>query len=116
MNQEGLSAAASLVEDLDKRLLVVLRDGRKYVGILRSFDQFSNIVLSDTVERIIVDRQFGDIPLGLYIVRGENVVLMARLILYYYGFMLLPLRATRCGKKLSYYLQNIPKTKLIRKI
>lgn len=78
MNQDGLSAAASLVEDLDKRLMVILRDGRKYVGILRSFDQFSNIVLSDAVERIIVDRQFGDIPLGLYIVRGENVVLMAR--------------------------------------
>lgn len=76
MNAEGLSAAASLVEDLDKRLLVILRDGRKYIGILRSFDQFSNIVLSDAVERIIVENQYGDVPLGLYIVRGENVVLM----------------------------------------
>lgn len=76
MNAEGLSAAASLVEDLDKRLLVILRDGRKYIGILRSFDQFSNIVLSDAVERIIVESQYGDVPLGLYIVRGENVVLM----------------------------------------
>ena len=78
MNESGLSAAASLVCDLDKRLMVVLRDGRKYIGILRSFDQFSNIVLSDAVERIVVDRQYGDIPLGLYLVRGENVVLMAR--------------------------------------
>jgi len=31
----------ALVEELDKRLLVQLRDGRKLVGILRSFDQFA---------------------------------------------------------------------------
>jgi U6 snRNA-associated Sm-like protein LSm1 len=33
------------VEQLDKRLLVVLRDGRHLVGVMRSFDQFSNMVL-----------------------------------------------------------------------
>ena len=33
-------SAASLLEDLDKKLLVVLRDGRKLVGVLRSVDQF----------------------------------------------------------------------------
>ena len=76
---EGLSAAASLVEDLDKRLLVVLRDGRQYIGILRTFDQFSNIVLEEAVERVVVERAYADVPLGLYIVRGENVVLMGAL-------------------------------------
>jgi U6 snRNA-associated Sm-like protein LSm1 len=76
---ENLSAAASLVEELDKRLLVVLRDGRHYIGVLRSFDQFSNIVLEDTVERVVVDRAYADLPLGLYLVRGENVVLMGEL-------------------------------------
>ncbi len=76
---EGLSAAASLVEDLDKRLLVVLRDGRQYIGILRSFDQFSNIVLEECVERVVVDSSYADVPLGLYVVRGENVVLMGDL-------------------------------------
>mmetsp|Transcript_25508 Transcript_25508/g.57238 ORF Transcript_25508/g.57238 Transcript_25508/m.57238 type:complete len:88 (-) Transcript_25508:527-790(-) len=39
-----LPGAASLVEELDKRLLVVLRDGRNLVGVMRSFDQFSNMV------------------------------------------------------------------------
>jgi|UniRef100_A0A7S0XAQ4 U6 snRNA-associated Sm-like protein LSm1 len=71
-----LSAVASLVEELDKKLLVVLRDGSKILGTLRSFDQFANIVLEAAVERIIVGSSFSDIPLGLYIVRGENVVLM----------------------------------------
>lgn len=33
------------MEQLDKRLLVVLRDGRHLVGVMRSFDQFSNMVL-----------------------------------------------------------------------
>lgn len=72
----SLSAVASLVEDLDKKLLVVLRDGSKILGTLRSFDQFANIVLEGAVERIIVGSSYSDIPLGLYIVRGENVVLM----------------------------------------
>ena len=71
-----LSAVASLVEELDKKLLVMLRDGSKILGTLRSFDQFANIVLQDAVERIIVGASYSDIPLGLYIVRGENVVLM----------------------------------------
>lgn len=71
-----LSAVASLVEELDKKLLVVLRDGSKIVGTLRSFDQFANIVLESAVERIIVGSSYSDIPLGLYIVRGENVVLL----------------------------------------
>jgi|TARA_B110000977_G_scaffold67069_2_gene91144 U6 snRNA-associated Sm-like protein LSm1 len=72
----SLSAVASLVEELDKKLLVMLRDGSKILGTLRSFDQFANIVLENAFERIIVGSSYSDIPLGLYIVRGENVVLM----------------------------------------
>ncbi|EIE22514.1 hypothetical protein COCSUDRAFT_83471 [Coccomyxa subellipsoidea C-169] len=67
---------AALVEELDKRLLVQLRDGRKIVGILRSFDQFANLVLEGAVERIIVGILYAEDPLGLYVVRGENVVLL----------------------------------------
>ena len=47
-----LPAAASLVDQLDKRVLVILRDGRNLVGVMRSFDQFSNVVLEDAVERL----------------------------------------------------------------
>ena len=67
-----LSAVASLVENIDKRLLVALRDGSHIIGTLRSFDQFANIVLEHAVERIIVGRMYSDIPLGLYIVRGRT--------------------------------------------
>lgn len=61
------------------RLLVQLRDGRKIVGTLRSFDQFANLVLEGAVERIIVGHQYGESPLGLYVVRGENVVLLGEI-------------------------------------
>ena len=64
------------MEELDKRLLIQLRDGRKIVGFLRSFDQFANLVLETAMERIVVGNLFAEKPLGLYVVRGENVVLL----------------------------------------
>ena len=48
-------------------MIVVLRDGRKLLGILRSYDQFANLVLQDTVERIFLGNRYGDIPKGLYL-------------------------------------------------
>lgn len=68
----------ALVEELDQKLLVQLRDGRKIIGVLRSFDQFANLVLEHAVERIIVGTQYCDIPLGIYVLRGENLVLMGQ--------------------------------------
>ncbi|KAL3618204.1 Sm-like protein lsm1b [Castilleja foliolosa] len=60
-------------------LLVLLRDGRKLMGMLRSFDQFANAVLESACERVIVGDLYCDIPLGLYVIRGENVVLIGEL-------------------------------------
>ncbi|KAK8143104.1 SM-like, degradation of cytoplasmic mRNAs and positively regulates transcription initiation, partial [Beauveria asiatica] len=34
------TTAAQLLDLTDKKLMVVLRDGRKLVGVLRSWDQF----------------------------------------------------------------------------
>lgn len=77
-------------------MIVVLRDGKKLIGILRSFDQFgmvcvnrriseftncvANLMLQYTIERIYVDDMYGDIDRGVYIVRGENVVLLGELV------------------------------------
>ncbi|CAG8670184.1 15397_t:CDS:2, partial [Rhizophagus irregularis] len=78
------TTSASLVDSVDRKLLVVLRDGRKLIGVLRSFDQFgnkdsSNLVLQDTIERIYVGDAYGDIPRGIFIIRGENVVLLGEI-------------------------------------
>jgi len=74
-----LPGTASLVEEVDKKLLVVLRDGRKLVGVLRTFDQFANIVLENTWERIYMDDKYGEKNIGLYLIRGENVVLVGEM-------------------------------------
>lgn len=42
----------------------------------RSFDQFANLVLEGAIERIVVGSLYAEDPLGLYVVRGENVVLL----------------------------------------
>ncbi|CAB0041733.1 unnamed protein product [Trichogramma brassicae] len=70
---------ASLLEELDKKLMVLLRDGRTLIGYLRSVDQFANLVLHKTIERIHVGKEYGDIPRGVFIVRGENVVLLGEI-------------------------------------
>lgn len=59
--------------------MVLLRDGRTLIGYLRSVDQFANLVLHRTIERIHVGNEYGDIPRGVFIIRGENVVLLGEI-------------------------------------
>eukprot|EP01087_Luapelamoeba_hula_P012083 TRINITY_DN3356_c0_g1_i2.p1 TRINITY_DN3356_c0_g1~~TRINITY_DN3356_c0_g1_i2.p1 ORF type:complete len:122 (-),score=22.87 TRINITY_DN3356_c0_g1_i2:46-411(-) len=58
-----------------ERVLVVLSDGSKLFGILRSFDQFANLVLEGAVERIHVGDAYSEKHLGLFLVRGDNIML-----------------------------------------
>jgi U6 snRNA-associated Sm-like protein LSm8 len=61
-----------------EKVLIITVDGRTLTGTLISCDQVTNLVLADTIERII--REQGDDepsteqPHGLYLVRGDNVV------------------------------------------
>lgn len=63
--------------------MVLLRDGRTLIGYLRCVDQFANLVLHKTIERIHVGKEYGDIPRGIFIVRGENVVLLGEIVSFY---------------------------------
>ena len=74
-----LEGTAHLLDELDKKLMVLLRDGRTLIGYLRSVDQFANLVLHHTIERIHIGKEYGDIPRGVFIVRGENVVLLGEI-------------------------------------
>ncbi|XP_013116789.1 U6 snRNA-associated Sm-like protein LSm1 [Stomoxys calcitrans] len=74
-----LAGTAHLLEEVDKKLMVLLRDGRTLIGYLRSVDQFANLVLHRTIERIHVGNEYGDIPRGVFIIRGENVVLLGEI-------------------------------------
>lgn len=60
--------------------MVWLRDGRKLFGVLRTFDQFQNIVLQDTYERFYVELEYAEEYRGVFLVRGENVVLVGEIV------------------------------------
>jgi U6 snRNA-associated Sm-like protein LSm8 len=60
-----------------EKVLVITVDGRTLVGRLLSCDQVTNIVLSDTVERVIRsaddDEASSELEHGLFILRGDNI-------------------------------------------
>ncbi|KAI1326273.1 putative small nuclear ribonucleoprotein Lsm8 [Xylariaceae sp. FL0255] len=62
---------------ITEKVLILTADSRTLVGNLLSCDQQTNLVLGQTVERIIHtpddDEASTEVPLGLYIVRGDNV-------------------------------------------
>lgn len=71
-----LPGAASLYEQLDKLVMVCLRDGRNFFGWLRSFDQYANLTLDGAVERLTLDGMYADIDVGIFVIRGENVMML----------------------------------------
>ncbi|KAJ3511299.1 hypothetical protein NLJ89_g4179 [Agrocybe chaxingu] len=73
------TTSGSLVDCVDRKMLVILRDGRKLHGVLRSYDQFANLVLEDTVERIYHGNEFAEAWHGIFLIRGENVVLLGEI-------------------------------------
>ncbi|KAH8113886.1 Sm-like ribonucleoprotein [Phellopilus nigrolimitatus] len=71
---------SSLQGYVDRRVLLVLQDGRTIVGVLVGFDQRSDIVLSESKERIYsIDEGVEEIPLGLYLVKGDQILLIGEL-------------------------------------
>ena len=73
----GVSA---LAEHLDRTMLLVLRDGRLLFGALSSYDQYGSVVLEGAKERLSAQGKFADIDMGLYMIRGENIMLMGELV------------------------------------
>ena len=50
-------------------------------GNLEGFDQTINVILSNSIERVYsVDEPVEEVPLGLYVVRGDNIVSTAILV------------------------------------
>lgn len=43
---------------------------------MKSYDQFSNLVLENCIERICIQNKYGDLPLGTQLIRGENIQLL----------------------------------------
>ncbi len=58
----------------DKKVLVELKGGQQYLGILRAFDIHINIVLDETEERVD-----GEVKrkLGTSFIRGDAIILIS---------------------------------------
>ncbi|KAF1929359.1 uncharacterized protein M421DRAFT_61281 [Didymella exigua CBS 183.55] len=87
---QAFLTSAMLLDMVDKKVDVLLRDEKEYIGILRSYDQFANLVLTECHERIAArNPSFGTSPTepawlihdvrlpGLMTIRGENVTICA---------------------------------------
>ncbi|RRT42976.1 hypothetical protein B296_00042433 [Ensete ventricosum] len=46
------------------------------MGILRSFGEFACMVVEGACEQVIVGDLYCDIPLGLYVIHGDTIVLI----------------------------------------
>jgi U6 snRNA-associated Sm-like protein LSm8 len=72
--------AQALDAYVNKSVNIVTSDGRIIIGTLRGFDQSINIILDDSHERVFsASEGVEQVPLGLYIVRGDNVALIGEI-------------------------------------
>eukprot|EP00742_Colponemidia_sp_Colp-10_P012222 GILJ01013685.1.p1 GENE.GILJ01013685.1~~GILJ01013685.1.p1 ORF type:complete len:113 (+),score=4.05 GILJ01013685.1:49-339(+) len=71
----------SVLEDLvDKEISILTNDGRNIVGLLKGYDQTINVVLHNCHERVYsLGEGVQRVPLGLYIVRGDNIGVIGEL-------------------------------------
>ncbi|KAG6838626.1 hypothetical protein H0H87_002672 [Tephrocybe sp. NHM501043] len=68
---------SSLQGYVDRRVLLILQDGRTIVGTMAGYDQKSNVVLADCKERVYsLDEPVEEVPLGLYLVKGDMVYVL----------------------------------------
>ncbi|KAF2473609.1 Sm-like ribonucleoprotein [Lindgomyces ingoldianus] len=65
---------------LEKKVSVLTNDGRILIGKLVACDGSMNLVLQDTVERVIRPggEESSEVPIGVYIVRGDTVCVVGR--------------------------------------
>jgi U6 snRNA-associated Sm-like protein LSm8 len=61
-----------------EQVCVLTCDGRFLVGQLMGHDQLQNLILNEAVEHVYSpDDNVEEVPLGLYVVRGDNVAVIA---------------------------------------
>lgn len=65
---------ALLEKTIDKRISLLLKDGRTLEGKLTGYDEYMNMVLEETVEHTAASEER---RLGTVVLRGNNVVSIA---------------------------------------
>lgn len=71
---------SALQQYVDQSVLVITQDGRVIVGTLKGSDSVGSIILAGSIERIFSpDQGVEEVPLGLYILRGDSICLVGSL-------------------------------------
>ncbi|BBG96372.1 Pectin lyase-like superfamily protein [Prunus dulcis] len=66
--------------DFLETISVITNDGRNIVGVLKGFDQATNIILDESHERVFSTKEgVQQLVLGLYIIRGDNISIVGEL-------------------------------------
>ena len=61
-----------------EQVCVITCDGRSIIGILAGYDQLQNLILKEASERVYSpDSDPETVPLGLYVIRGDNVAIIS---------------------------------------
>nr|CUU98765.1 hypothetical transcript [Hymenolepis microstoma] len=56
---------------------IITSDGHSIIGTLKGFDNVTNLIVNDSHERVFSpDRGVEKVPLGLSIIRGQNVAVI----------------------------------------
>nr|1TH7_A Chain A, Small nuclear riboprotein protein [Saccharolobus solfataricus]1TH7_B Chain B, Small nuclear riboprotein protein [Saccharolobus solfataricus]1TH7_C Chain C, Small nuclear riboprotein protein [Saccharolobus solfataricus]1TH7_D Chain D, Small nuclear riboprotein protein [Saccharolobus solfataricus]1TH7_E Chain E, Small nuclear riboprotein protein [Saccharolobus solfataricus]1TH7_F Chain F, Small nuclear riboprotein protein [Saccharolobus solfataricus]1TH7_G Chain G, Small nuclear rib len=76
MNFLAETAHKVLAESLNNLVLVKLKGNKEVRGMLRSYDQHMNLVLSDSEE---IQSDGSGKKLGTIVIRGDNVILISPL-------------------------------------
>ena len=60
---------------------MITNDGRNFVGILVSFDQKTNLILQNCVERVYISatKEMQSDEMGVYFLRGDNVAVIGEI-------------------------------------
>ncbi|KAH1210886.1 Sm-like protein LSM8 [Glycine max] len=79
-NRAQMSAGPGLESLVDQTISVITNDGRNIVGVLKGFDQATNIILDESHERVYSTKEgVQQLVLGLYIIRGDNISVVGEL-------------------------------------
>ncbi|PWN91449.1 hypothetical protein FA10DRAFT_265306 [Acaromyces ingoldii] len=65
---------------VNQQVLAVTQDGRVITGTLAGSDNLGSVILAGCVERVYsTDAGVEEVPLGLYIIRGDSLSLIGQL-------------------------------------
>jgi len=74
--QEPQCGVRMLEEYLDQHVFVLLRENSCIYGILRSFDQYHNMLLENATEISIFEDEYSEVQSEVTMLRGENVAII----------------------------------------